>query len=78
LRQQEVAPVSVADTHDIAHLAELGDALKKNDFHSEAPSCPANWAVRGDAAVAPAIATVILTQDVGQQAEETGPLDGLR
>jgi hypothetical protein len=33
LGQQEVAGVAVANLYGFAHLAELGDAFKKNDVH---------------------------------------------
>ncbi len=33
LRQQEVAGVAVLDGDDVAHLAELADALKQDDLH---------------------------------------------
>ena len=32
-RQKEVTGVTVLDADDFAHLAELGDALEKDDFH---------------------------------------------
>ena len=33
LRQEEVAGVAVLDGDDLAHLAELGDALEEYDLH---------------------------------------------
>src|SRR5690606_25690981 len=40
LRQQEVARISVLDPDRLAHLAEAGDALEKNDFHGSVLSMP--------------------------------------
>src|SRR5690606_29088713 len=37
LRQQEVARIAVAHAHHVAHLADLGDAFEKNDFHGSSP-----------------------------------------
>ena len=36
--QQKVARKAVLDAHDVAHLAELGDALEQDHFHCVSPS----------------------------------------
>ena len=60
LRQQEVAGVARLHLHDIAHLAELLDAFKQNDFH-----CP----------MSPLLAAT-LRGHVRHQGKESCPLDG--
>ena len=35
--KQKIAGKSVLDADDFAHLAKLGDALQKNDFHIRSP-----------------------------------------